>query len=104
MAGSAALDQSWTLCAKHSTKKNGWSLLGEIRSISRVIQLQGASREITKEEKGRAASILTWNQTHIFHTLIFHPPLPVFPHRRVWEGMWRGHPALDFNNTLRLGE
>lgn len=46
--------------------------------ISRVIQLQGASEEITEEEMGKAPSILTCSQTHNFHPLIFYPPFPVF--------------------------
>lgn len=79
MAASAALDQSWTFCAKYSTKKKKDDpCLERSGGIARVIQLQGASKEITKEEMGRAASILTCSQTHIFHTLIFYPPFPVF--------------------------
>lgn len=58
-------------------KKTDGACLERSGGISRVIQLQGASKEITKEEMGRAASILTCSQTHIFHTPIFYPPFPV---------------------------
>lgn len=59
-------------------KKMDGPCLERSGGISRVIQLQGASKEITEEEMGRAASILTYSQAHIFHVLIFYPPFPIF--------------------------